>query len=656
MILVDKYNQYIFDLYMKTHPQADPNKVRSLIEGYTDRHVKDIPCIMHNNIYKEKTESSVLNVFDWIESRKPIITGNGTFFMQHKEYLAPTVTMLETLGANRKKKKKAMWQYGKGTVEYANAFTAQNSIKVMSNSNYGGSGTKFSPFYSMYIPAATTLSARALTTTLICCLEFVTGNYNKWAKLKNINELFDMIKIVLEDKREREIIPAKYHPNQVYDRLVLMTNDVSLQDANMLKLYLQTISSEELTKLMHAFNVQFVLSEYLSADVQVVMDFFKSNPPPMDLLSQKVKENTDTSIDEAKKLLFESGFGEKIPPSIEPAIKRLQNALLDNCIYPFMLNDVEVRAQNMERKIVCVTDTDSLMVHFAHYMDSFQAKDDKGNFKTSCLNALAMGMRLFIEAIIPRFVEYIGENCRIEDKYYRDKFEFKNEFGFLGMTLFAKKMYSASMFVQEGSPRDIYDIAITGLSFKKRDAAEFLEPIMVGLYRDYILTSQTVQPDRILDEFYTLRNRLLKDLTSSTEYFKVISVKEIGAYDPKRTLPDQMRGMIVWNNMMPDEEIMPMDRVKVVPLSWEKLHANTHIPRISEIIELNHRDDPKKKKNPVISIPEHYTQLPEWVAPVVNIEETVDKLLTPFRQLLGLFVVNIAETKGGMIPSRMICL
>jgi hypothetical protein len=40
-------------------------------------------------------------------------------------------------------------------------------------------------------------------------------------------------------------------------------------------------------------------------------------------------------------------------------------------------------------------------------------------------------------------------------------------------------MYASAMFVQEGSPRNIHEIAVSGLSFKKRDAAEFLEPIMV---------------------------------------------------------------------------------------------------------------------------------------------------------------------------------
>ena len=64
------------------------------------------------------------------------------------------------------------------------------------------------------------------------------------------------------------------------------------------------------------------------------------------------------------------------------------------------------------------------------------------------------------------------EPVKPTDEYYRKKFVFKNEFRFSAKALIAKKMYASSMFVQEGSPRDIHDIAISGLSFKKRDAED----------------------------------------------------------------------------------------------------------------------------------------------------------------------------------------
>ena len=320
-----------------------------------------------------------------------------------------------------------------------------------------------------------------------------------------------------------------------------------------------------------------------------------------------------------------------------------------------ILNDNEVRAAEMERKIVCVTDTDSLMVHFAAYLDEFQART--GNFRDSCIIACAIGMRLFVETIIPKMTKYLTIGCNINDEYYRKKFVFKNEFGFLAMALIAKKMYASSMFVQEGNPRDIHKIAVSGLSFKKRDAAEFLEDVMVHLYDKYILTADHVDVGGILDEYYALREKLRSELNTDPKYYQVLSLKDVSAYDPHKVLPEQMRGALVWNQMMPDEELLPMDRVIVIRLSFDlmKEHLNDH-PRIRQLYELSLKGNEKMDVVPFICLPEHYKTIPEWIQPVIDKEGCIDKLLTPFKQLLSLFDVMVAETKAGAISSRMIYL
>lgn len=626
-------------MYMKTHPTTDPEKVLQLIQQLTNERLCDIPCELHNNIEHENLQTSMINTFDWIESRNPIISGNGTFFKQHAEYLSPTVKMLEKLQANRKKKKKEMYSYKKGTIEYTNANVAQGSIKVIMNADYGGSGTPLSPFYSVYIPPATTGSAKAITTTLICCLEFISDNNDQWAKLNNINELFDMIFTVLETPVEdRTLINDTYSVDEVVERLVSRTNNMTLKDIKTVKLYLSTLEPHELTKLMLAFNIRLVLTKYLTSYVDNVMSYFQANP---------VDFNNITT-----ESLHISGFGVKPPESIVDDLNYISKTIVDNCVYPFILNDNEVRASNMKRIIVCVTDTDSLMVHFASYLDEFLARTN--NFRDSCLFAAALGMRLFVENVIPQMVSDIASFCNINDKYYRDKFVFKNEYAFLAMTLFAKKMYASSMFVQEGSPRDPHDIAVTGLSFKKRDAAEFLEPIMLRLYDEYILTTDRINVEGILDEFYSLRNKLNDEIGTNPSYYKVLSVKDIGAYDTSKVLPAQMRGSIVWNNMVPDEEILPMDRVIVIPLSFKLLQENTNDPHIAEILRLSLIDNNNMKTDPVICLPEYYKTIPTWIQPVIDKEYAIDKLLMPFKQLLGLFDVYIAETRGGIISSRMV--
>ena len=635
------YLNSIFEMYMATHPNANPDKVKHHIQELTDQHFKDIPCNLHNNITDERVDTTVCNVFDWIDQRQPIISGNATFFKQHEEQLAPIVVMLETLQKERKAVKKEMYKYDKKSVEYALLNTSQGSIKVIMNADYGGSGTTLSAFYSCYIPPATTGSARVMTTTLICCLEMLTGNKDKWAKIQSINGLYDFIHIVLSDTEERELIHDKYSVDDVVSRLMSMVLHFTTKDIMVLKSYIQTLTNDQRTKLMLAFNVKLVLSQYVANEIEEVMRYLKSHQLDLNNIT--------------KETLQVSGFGLNIPPEIEIPVKRINKIVADNCCYPFILNDNEVRAAEMKREIVCVTDTDSLMVHFAHYLDEFQAHVP--NFRDSCLIATALGMRLYVETIIPRMVVYLTKGCNIKDKYYSDKFVFKNEFGFLAMALIAKKMYASSMFVQEGNPRDIHDIAISGLSFKKRDSAEFLEPIMVDLYDKYILTNDRVRPDGILDDYEALRHKLMSALDTDTGYYQVQSIKDVSAYSADKVLPEQMRGALVWNAIMPDDQLLPMDRVIVVRLSFEKMKALASTdPKVAEVLRLSLIDNEKEKTTPFICLPETYKQLPDWIKPIIDKEGMIDRLLTPFKQLLSLFDIVVADTKAGAVSSRMITL
>lgn len=627
---------------MRKNPNADLNLVAQIVDELIDNNLRNIPCKLHNNITHETIETSMVDTFEWIENRNPIITGNGTFFKQHSEYLAPTVKMLEKLQANRKKKKKEMYQYQKGSVEYTNANIQQLSIKVIMNADYGGSGTPLSPFYSCYLPPATTGSAKNMTTSLICCLELLSGNKNQWAKLNNINELFDLIYIVLEDKKERpNRIHAKFSVKDVLNHLAGTTNNLNVNDINVLRGFLESLTDDELSKLMFAMNIRLVLREYTTSQISVISNY---------LIDHQIDiENITTET------LQECGYGVTPPEEIKGLIEEVSEIVLDNCVYPFVPNDAEVRAANMKRLIVCVTDTDSLMVHFSHYLDEFQAHTQ--SFRGSCLVASAFGMRLFIEHIIPQMVADITGYCNINDKYYRDKFVFKNEFGFLSMALFAKKMYATSMFVQEGSPRNPHDISVSGMAFKKRDSAEFLEPIMIDMFNRHILTTENISISGVLDDFYALRNKLLHEVGHDPSYYKVLSIKDISAYDPTKVLPAQMRGAIVWNNIMPDEEMLPMDRVTVIPLSFELLKKYKDEDfKIAEILKLSLRDNENEKNNPYICIPEHYHSIPEWIAKVIDVSYAVDKILMPYGQVFAGFDVCTAETPGGIRPARMVFL
>ena len=641
MNIIEKHDSQIVELYHKMHPELNPDEIMKYVKSFSEKHVIDIPCVMHNNSKNKRIQTTVSKAMSYVDQRQPIITGNGTFVKQHAELTAPTVKMLESLQHKRGVKKKAMFDCAEGSIEYKLKYTGQLNVKIVMNAEYGGAGTPLSPFYNQYVPAATTASAKALTTTLICCLELCSGNTNVWIQM-NISQLYDFIHVILSNTEDRPniIIDDSVTAKTVMKYLSKKVHDFTFEDSVYLNKYLETLTTEQLSRLMYAFNVKYALRKLVSNEVKQVMDYIKANMIDIENMSE------DT--------IHRMGAGTKIPEDIMIPMTRIIDVVMDNCIYPYLIDDNEVRCDYMKRCIVCVTDTDSLMVHFSSFLQ-YLFVDDIPSFRDKCLCASAFGRMLYVENIIPKFVQYQALNCNIKDKYYRDKFIFKNEFLFLAMTLYSKKMYAMSTLIQEGKPRNPHKISFTGLSFKKRDSAQFLEPVMRELYDKYILTGSKIQPEKIYESYMFHQNKLMKELSETTAYFKQGSVKPAESY--KKAIPAQVRGALIWNTLYPDEKMQTLDRVYVVPLSWDLMDEHSqNDSKVAALLQLCLKGNEKRKSDPYISIPESYKTLPPFIAKCVNKQFAIDKILSPYKQIAGLFDFVMPETYGAQTMSRLIAL
>ena len=242
-VAVREYIDDVVDVFMRMYPNASREEAERAAMCTIENNIIDIPCVLHNDTTHEKLETSVLATFDWIRTRKPIITGNGTFFKQHAEYTAPTIKVLESWLAKRKQLKNKMFSYQKGVIEYVNLNIGQMNQKVICNAEYGESGTPLSSSYSVYIPPATTGSAKNLTTSLICILELFVSNDNGWTKLKGIHELFDFIFIVLRDTTERpHRIRAQFDDTTVVRRLVSMIRRINKDDITVIEKFVSSLT------------------------------------------------------------------------------------------------------------------------------------------------------------------------------------------------------------------------------------------------------------------------------------------------------------------------------------------------------------------------------------------------------------------------------
>lgn len=638
MTVIERHDELLAQMYLQMHPDLNPDVVRKIVKKISYDNMIDTPCVLHNDITNETIETSLTRTMEWVEQREPIITGNGTFVKQHGELKAPTVKMLESLQRKRDVKKKEMFACDEGSIKYKIKKTAQLNVKKIMNAEYGGSGTPLSPFYSQYIPPATTASAKALTTTLICCLEMASGNTTERMQI-SISQLYDFIHIILTDEEERihRVHNAGVSPKQCCDYLIAKVFHPSQQDYDYLLEYLKTLPQDDVCKLYYAFNIKGVLQYEISNKVEYVMEHIKRNLIDIENFNKQDVQNM--------------GYGDGYPEAIKTEMSDIVDIVLDSCVYPYMMDDNEARCDSMKRCIVCVTDTDSLMVHFASYFDQLFV-DDLPYWRDKALCASAFGKMLFVDNIIPKFVKYQAKGCGIKDPYYASKFIFKNEFLFLAMTLYSKKMYAQSTLIQEGKPLNPHKIGFTGLSFKKRDSAQFLSDIMVELYDKYILTTNQIRPEKIYESYQEQRRMLQRELLRDPSLLKGGSVKPIESYT--KTPPAYVTGAVIWNAMHPDDLIKDLDRVKTVPLSWKKMHENENDPMVRKLLDTLHVPDPNEKKTPYCSLPEQYKVMPDYLAKSLDLDFTIDKILSPYKQIGGLFDFVFPETQGAETMSRLI--
>ena len=138
------------DHLMRLHPEWDEDTVSDLVREDILSQLQNPHVELDNNFEHVHKDASLLSVIKFLETRKPNIAGNGTFYKSQHEAENPTAVMLTDMLADRKRVKKEMFTYDPDSDIYAALDRKQATIKVNVNSYYGASGMKASAFFSLW--------------------------------------------------------------------------------------------------------------------------------------------------------------------------------------------------------------------------------------------------------------------------------------------------------------------------------------------------------------------------------------------------------------------------------------------------------------------------------------------------------------------------
>ena len=442
---IKKYVKQMTELMMEINPDYDKNFVENTVMDMVKENIRNPEVTLDNNFTGESRDTSLLSVLDWTFKRKPIIAGNGTFYMNQHEAINPIAKMLENFLSQRKAYKKAMFKIEDVTSpEYKDLDRSQQNEKINCNSYYGASGAPSSAFYSEYSGPCVTHSAQTVISTAETLFEgFIADNY----LYLNLTELLEWCEKVMKPfKTQEEEIDSFLTLKSIHDvkeRLLNKIIDKQENDEEILENYLLQYNDELLSVLYYKNNLLEFIDDHEDIKDLIISIFENVNNLPyadedsdtwMEVVpSRYQKDFVGKTAEDWNKFVNNEYFMDpnNVPESIANQLFELKGYLIKYIYCRYLSVDRIYRLKNFKRDVVTVIDTDSNILSLDTSIDFIMDNIIKGetfgrpfvNNIYICVNMLAY---VLTDAVTDILLTY-GEYSNVPEEY-RSIFNMKNEF------------------------------------------------------------------------------------------------------------------------------------------------------------------------------------------------------------------------------------
>lgn len=674
-----------------TIKQIDPSLKKDDIERIVSRIIKeklkDPTIIMDNNVTGDGATITLTELCNWIDKRRPVVSGNATFYMQPSELMSPTSFMLRSLKKGRKEVKKKMFKFLPTSDEYQMLDLDQGNKKVIMNAEYGGSGAPTAAFYTKYSPAATTLMAQSIITTMAAFFEGYVGDNQKFF---NLNECIDWMNTVI--KKKEKIPKWVYIPTQkdVSNRI---KKHFHLADATVFHIiddYVSNCNDDQLIYLYYANNLRGFIKDNHKVS-ELIRNILNSLPlleatekeiPEMYQSKYPWTENGKHILDYNKwvsKEMFLDPYS--IPDVIKDDMEKLISLLAQFIYVEYITPDSIIKLNNHYRNTVLLVDTDSNVINadlFVSFIlkeifpgETFQRK--KLYNEMILVNVLAS----CLDRCVIKILDFYGRIHNM-DEDSRAELTMKNEFMFRRFFLMkVKKRYAASIALREGNIMIPFKLEIKGMDFIKAGVTDDVADKFTELIEKYILFSDDLQLHEMMRELKQFEKEVYHDLKNGgTRFLKPQMYKSKEAY---KQLKDEngrvtgsqawsipvFRGSSVWNELYPMQKIYSLDRVKILKLTVTGLSDLDKIkdkyPEEYNLVlnKIFMNEDPSIQKCglKLIALPSTVKEIPEWLIPLIDYDLIISDVISSFKSVIdSLDVENITFKTANGKASVTSCL
>lgn len=569
---IQTYKKEMLENMKHMNPNWDEDKIEKVIDNMIKERCKNPEVTLDNNYTGEKSERSLLSVFDWVLEREPIIAGNGTFYQNQYEAENPIADMLNFFLTTRKKVKKEMFKIDDPeSREYKDKDRQQGNWKINANSYYGASGAPSSAFYSAYSGPATTLSAQSVISTAKNFFEgFLADNY----PFLNSSECIHWINVMLKDSEDIELDEFIHMIDEetLVERLCSKIIDIKSNDKEMLRDFVDSLKPREITILYYKNNmIEFIKNH------QIIQDIFINIMVKVDVLPESNGHDGidlhGMSVKEYNHYVQEKAFinPNSVPENIKDDLDLFKTYIMKYVFTRYMSFDRIYRLRNFKRRVVTTIDTDSNFLSMDILVNWLLDEVIKGrtfgrdkNYNTFIIvNTIVY----VITAAIEQIMLFYGKSSNIP-KEFRPKYSMKNEF-FLDLLVIgkAKKRYISRQVLREGNYLQPNKVDIKGFDFKKATCSDYSEKKFMSIIKNRIINSEDIDLKGMISDIREFEEEIRQSILSGEiQFLPNGSAKELAAY--KNPASEQsVRGVMAWNIVEPDKPIELPSKVSLVKMN-----------------------------------------------------------------------------------------
>lgn len=669
------YLESVTSTIIKMHPEFNKNAVEKIVGRILKENLLDPTIVMDNNVTGAGATITLTEMCNWIDKRGPVVSGNATFYMQPKELLSPTSNMLRSLKKGRKLVKKAMFKHKPDSDEYAMLDLDQGNKKVIMNAEYGGSGAPTAAFYTKYSPAATTLMAQSIITTMAAFFEGYVGDNQKFF---HINECFDWMNKVID--KDDKIPNWVWRPTErdVIRRIESHFYLTNVSDFSYIENYVQNCTSDELVYLYYANNIkEFVRrnSKVTSLISNILMSLpnyeaVESEVPEQFLSRFPYTEDGQHVLDYNKWVSREMFLDPyNIPDVIKDDMEKLISLMTQFIYVEYITPDSIVKLNNHYRNTVLLVDTDSNVINADLFVSFILNEIFPGESFTRA--------KLYNEMILVNILAAMLDRCVIKildfygrvhnmDEESRAELTMKNEFMFRRFFLMlTKKRYAASIALREGNIMIPFKLEIKGMDFIKAGVTDDVTKKFTKMLEKHILFSDGLELHEMMKELKSFENEIYRDLKKGgTRFLKPQMYKAEDAYkklkdENGRVIGSQawslpvFRGSSIWNELYPDKKIYSLDRVRLIKLtvtsptdieSIKDKYPEEYRMIMDKVFKSNNMDIAKAGLK-VIAIPNSVKSIPEWIIDLIDYDVIISDVISSFKSVLDALKIEDIDFK-----------